>query len=200
MNTFLVNLSKRMERVSAKQRLVFGILVMIVGPLTSGHLVGAEKLKELTDGIGMLDMEFWYSPAKALATIDALGSEGREFYGWLLVLDFAVIIAFGLMQSAFTTYLLQKLSVPERWLRLNLLPFIRGGFDVVENCCLLLLVLRFPAPLTGVARIAVIATSLKWTFMTTSMGVILLAIVGVGWKARIQRIEVAKTFEIKSTV
>lgn len=198
MRTFLVNISKRMENVSTKQRLLFVVMVMIIGPMINGDMIGIAKLREMTGGIGMLDMELFYSPAQAYTNIDSLGPDGREFYVWLLVLDFAVILAFGLMQSAFTTLLLQKLSVPEKWLRLNLLPFARGMCDVLENCCLLFIVCHYPTTFEGIARIANIMTMLKWLTMAASMGVILLALIGLGWKTVMRRVRVTRTLEIES--
>ena len=200
MRTFLLNVSKRMEHVSAKQRLVLVALVLILGSMVSGDFIGEARLKEMTGGIGMLDMERWYTPAKAYATIEALGSAGREFYVWLSLLDLAVILSLGLMQSAFITFLFQKLSVPEKWLRLNLLPYARGLFDVLENCTLLFIACQYPRTFIRIAWIAGLFTMVKWIFMTISMGIILLALIGWGWKTISQRINVARAFEIEGNV
>jgi hypothetical protein len=119
MKKFVLNISKRMERITPKQRFLLFALFLIIGSIIDGDVVGIEKLKEITGGIGMLDMELWYSPAKAYGIFESLGAAGREFYVRLLGIDFLMIVSFGLMQSAFTTFLLQKLSIPEKWLRLN---------------------------------------------------------------------------------
>ena len=61
------------------------ILAALIGFLILGYLVnsrpfGIAQLKEMTGGVGILDMEILYTPEQAYAQLAALGEVGRAFY------------------------------------------------------------------------------------------------------------------------
>jgi len=124
---------------------------------------GNTRLKELSAGLGMLDMQrLGYSEAVAYGMLAQIGAAGRALYTRLLGLDFVFAIVYMLMQSVLLTNLLHRANVTGRWKLLNLLPWLRSGLDILENCTLLGLIFSFPARLTGLVYLASTLTLLKW--------------------------------------
>ena len=49
---------------------------------------GVKKLKEISNGVGIIDLEFNYTVDKVYEILDGLGEEGRAFYYKIIVLEF----------------------------------------------------------------------------------------------------------------
>ncbi len=125
--------------------------------------IGNTRLKELSGGLGMLDMQhFGYSETVAYDMLAQIGPAGRTFYAQLLGVDVVFALVYMLMQSLLLTNLLQRAHIAGRWQLLNLLPWLRSGLDILENGALLGLLYRFPARLAGLAFLASTLTLLKW--------------------------------------
>lgn len=70
--------------------------------------------------------------------------------------------------------------------RLNLMPLGAGLFDYLENMAMITLLVRYPAHVDGVARIAGYFTVLKWAFTGISLVLLVLGLVaGRGRKSNL---------------
>lgn len=162
MNIFM-NASNAMQRFANKKYIisVFLLFVLVITVMEIGP-VGSIKLKELSGGTGMLDMQFGYSRLQVNNMLDTIGAAGRQLYAKLLGLDFIFAVVFMLLQSLLITALLRKAEVGGKFLILNMLPFFRSALDMTENIFILLLLFYYPVQLPVVVSIASTITSLKW--------------------------------------
>jgi hypothetical protein len=131
------------------------LILMLKGPF------GSERIKELSAGLGTLDMRFLYSPSDAAELFERLGAAGRQTYTRLLTFDFAFLMSYMMMQSLLISALIRKANLPERWNKLNLLPILRSLLDAIENCLLLVLLTAYPAQYPAMAVIASVFTTVK---------------------------------------
>ncbi len=123
---------------------------------------GQRALRQINHGAGMLDLEkSGYSPDQAYAMFARIGDAGRGLYTRLLGLDYPFAIVFMVLQSLLITRLMQRAEIHGRWGLLNLLPYLRSGLDLIENCLLLALLFSYPVQLPLIVRIASLVTTTK---------------------------------------
>lgn len=165
------------DRFSTKQcsrKIIMFFFVSVC--LIENRWFGQSHLKELTGGIGMLDMNFANSVTQTINYLTMLGQQGRNAYLVLLVLDFFIIASFGLLQISFMLRLLKglQLDYPLKWC--VIFPLARGLFDVIETVCMIVNVISFPGQISATLYLAACATPLKWMslWMTVAMLVIFL--------------------------
>lgn len=173
--------------------LLFLLIIILVlmdrGPFGSG------KLRELSGGTGMLEMQFGYSEVRAYAILEKLGSVGRQLYVKLLGLDFLFILVYAGFQSLLITALMKKANWNARLAKLNLLPLLGSALDIAENCLLLFLILSFPIQHASVVRISSAVTAVKLAIYYGCMAVILI----LGYKS-IQQTQGRKNLKEKERV
>lgn len=173
------------------------ILVALAGLLVTGFLVngrpfGIAELKSITGGIGVLDMEVFYTPDQAYAFLAAMGEAGRSFeLTHIIPLDLLVPFFYALFLSTFITWLLHRwLPVGSGWHRLNVVPVIGALFDYLENLGIIAMLLVWPVQVQGVAPITMAATFLKFAFSALAFGIVIIAI--IGWAAQTCRRKTAR--------
>lgn len=158
----LTMLSGRIKRLASYKTIlpafllfITVLILMLKGPF------GSERIKELSAGLGTLDMRFLYSPSDAAELFERLGAAGRQTYTRLLTFDFAFLLSYMMMQSLLISALIRKANLPERWNKLNLLPILRSLLDAIENCLLLVLLTAYPVQYPAIAVIASVITTVK---------------------------------------
>lgn len=108
------------------------------------------------------DFLFWRSSHSLYTTIQALGTDGRELYRFiLLTADMVFPVVYTAFFSLALGWLLKKQenSFDVGWV---LLPFILFLFDLLENGCLVVILSYYPREIFWLALLAGIATILKW--------------------------------------
>ncbi|SMC17440.1 hypothetical protein SAMN02745134_00328 [Clostridium acidisoli DSM 12555] len=183
MRKLLSKLSNDMQKISNKKYiLIFIGFLLFMGYMSTNNVTGTVKLKEISNGIQPLDMRFSYNPGEAYDVIKALGPAGRYFYIKWLIMDFVVSLSTMLLHSVLITYFIGKLSISGKMLKVNLLPYIRGAFDYIENCLLLIMLFNYPKVFIVIASIADLMTIMKWILFSISLVVIITLMIITGWK------------------
>lgn len=153
-------------------------ILLVVNFFINGKLIGLGKLKEITNGVGILDMEFGYSVDKAYGILDALGSQGRAFYLRMIPMDFVFPLSYMLFYLAAISYLLRLSNLQGRLLNYALvIPVLTAAFDFIENTAIIRLLRHYPVRLINTAKIANVLTMTKIVFIYMSMGTIALLLI-----------------------
>lgn len=157
----LSQFSNRIQKYATRNNIIaIFILFVLIIAIMQGN---TNKLKELNNGLGMLDMSYFgYSPTPVYEMFATIGLPGREIYTRLLGMDYIFAIIYMFFQSLMITRLLNKANVNAPWKMLNLLPFLRSGLDVIENCLLLTIILQYPGEYPILVLLSSAITTLKW--------------------------------------
>ena len=128
------------------------------------------------------DLSFFYSSSTLYATAEAYGAEGRRAYVRARA-TFDVIwpVVYMLFLAVALSWISRRLVAAPWWRRTNLVPVAAGAFDLLENVCTSVVMLRYPAPTPVAAVLAPVFTVLKWSFLTAAF---VLALVGLALVAR----------------
>lgn len=167
--------------VALAATLVFVPFVALVlpGQSRSSATAGAE--------VGSPDLSFWYAPEELYRMAESYGPTGRSAYvraRWSFDVVWPLVyVAFLSVTLAWTWG--RRLANVRLGRRANLLPVAAGAFDLLENACTSLVMLRYPAHTPGVDLLAPISTLLKWTFLSASFALLVIGLVWVvGRRAR----------------
>jgi len=154
--------------------------LLITGSLVNGRPFGVAELKAITGGVGILDMELFYTPEQAYAFLAAMGEAGRSFeLTRIIPLDMFVPFFYALFLSTFISWLLQRwLPAGSGWHRLNIIPVIGALFDYLENLGIIAMLLAWPFQMYSIAQITMAATLLKFGFSILAFVIVLGAIAG----------------------
>lgn len=163
-------------RPYANKRFILPVLMLFILTLAvlEASPIGEMRLKALSGGQGMLDMQFGYTPAHAYTMLGTIGETGRRLYEQLLGLDYLFTVVYAALQTLLITALLRKAGVPERFTMLNLIPFARCLLDMVENTLLLYVLARFPAQHASLVAVCGGVTVVKLSLNCGYMGMMFL--------------------------
>jgi hypothetical protein len=148
--------------------LLIGVVGLVSLPIADEELVSQS-----------LDSRLGYSPADAFEAVEAYGSAGRRQMAWIHVGDFVLIALYSAGFCLTISWLFQRSfrSVSPLW-RLNTLPLLGGFFDVLENVCIIVLILAFPGRPTPVAWLATLSTTGKYLMGVPIIGLLILGTIG----------------------
>lgn len=123
-------------------------------------------IKALSGGVGVIDLEFFYTPAQVLQMLGAYGPEGIHLY---LIAQWTVDLIFPMVCCLTFAVFLIWLGLRHWWW---LGPFIMT-VDWLENVFVSIMLLQFPGFSPGIAVVSCIFTVLKWSGIFFSNGLIL---------------------------
>jgi hypothetical protein len=152
---------------------IITILAIILILMEKGPF-GTTKLRQLTGGTGMLDMQFGYSVSQVYSMLEIVGNEGQQIYIKLLYLDFAFMIFYTLFQSLIITALIKKARLNDYFKILNIVPLLRSVLDVIENFTILKLILNYPLKMPILVHFSSSITIFKLTINIIVIGFIFL--------------------------
>lgn len=152
---------------------IITILAIILILMEKGPF-GTTKLRQLTGGTGMLDMQFGYSVSQVYSMLEIVGNAGQQIYIKLLYLDFAFMIFYTLFQSLIITALIKKARLNDYFKILNIIPLLRSVLDVIENFTILKLILNYPLKMPILVHFSSSITILKLTINIIVIGFIFL--------------------------
>ncbi len=135
-------------------------------------------LQEEAPGVGMPDLQPYYSPVEAYEMLHAYGDTGREVYGrFLVTTDLVWPVVYALILSLLTFALLRKTGVRpgSRLQWTGLLPAGALLFDLLENAGMLGMLATYPGYNPALATLASVSTTAKWAFIGLS-GLIILTL------------------------
>lgn len=145
----------------ALDALFMGFIMPIAGALMKGD----------AGGPGPIDLQFFYTPAKAYEMVASYGEYGRAFYrNTELTVDIIYPIVYTLLLSLLITWLFQRgLRPGGRAQRLNLVPFGAWLFDLLENIGIVSMLAVYPSTPAVLAWATAICTMNKWLFAGASL-------------------------------
>lgn len=158
------------EKIS--QRKIFPwVIILFLGSviLIENPWIGQPSLARVTDGLQMIDMNYYNSPASITQYLRDLGSVGRSIYLRLLLFDNLLIIMLAAFSAGLIYRLVKANAVYKKWIWLILLPFYRGLWDFLETGAMMINVAIFPKSFMLTIYTAVISTPLKWLFFCATM-------------------------------
>ena len=183
---FLILFARRF----ATPRAFVVLLVALALAMVSIHVLPTPwslvRLRAITGGVSILDMEAHYTAAQAHARLLALGEAGRSFYLWRVLGGLDVVLPFlmALTLSTGIQLLVGGRGVSERWV---LLPWYGAAADYLENLVIGFLLITFPTEHPSVALVAGWITTLKLLLYAMST----FALIGFGarriWQLRAPR-------------
>lgn len=166
----LSRMSNGLQKFATRQYMLpLFILFLLILAVMEFSPISTRALKILGGGKGMLDMQFGYSQSLFSSHLTTLGETGRLLYTRLLGVDVLLVLTMMALQSLLITVLVQKNGLAPRWKVLNLLPFVRALFDILENGLLFILIQAFPTQLPVLTTAASSATVLKWIVFVLMM-------------------------------
>ncbi|WP_297427253.1 hypothetical protein [Clostridium sp.] len=173
----LLKLSNVMEKAATKKYiLIFMFIMLAVGYMSMNNVTGTARLKEISNGTGTLDMKYYYNSKDAYSTLNLLGGTGRKFYANWLAMDFFVSLSTMILHSILISFFLKKLDKFKKYGKVNLLPFIRGALDYIENFIIIIMLFNYPEEYTVAASVAGLVTSLKWILFVICIIIILILV------------------------
>ena len=88
-------------RPYANKRFILPVLMLFILTLAvlEASPIGEMRLKALSGGQGMLDMQFGYTPAHAYTMLGTIGETGRRLYEQLLGLDYLFTVVYAALQT-----------------------------------------------------------------------------------------------------
>jgi len=132
------------------------LLLLLFVAFSAGIMPAMEAdIKALSDGVGVLDLQFYYSPETARSMLESYGPEGIRLY---LMAQWSVDLVFPIIAGLLFSTCLCWLGAKNWWL---LGPILTAA-DWTENIFITILLLRFPIFSQETAWAACIFTMLKW--------------------------------------
>ena len=167
----LNRLSDRAYSYASKQAFFFLFFFLAVILITMQF--GTNGMKKFDSAAEMLDMnKFGYTVTAVYGLLTRLTATGRLIYIQQLGIDILFTVVFALFQCMMISSLIQRSNASERFKTLNLLPFLRGFLDLVENSLLLAIIFRFPVENPGLVTAASTVTIAKWIIYYLVMAVL----------------------------
>ena len=138
------------------------------------------RIKAASGGVGPIDLQLSYTPDKVFSMVEAYG-EARSFYALFeFTGDLAYPIVYTLTFSFIITILFRNafdLNSPLQ--KLHLLPFAAFVFDMLENVCIVTMLITYPQQITAVAVVGNLFTIVKWIAAFGSIALVLIGLIGV---------------------
>lgn len=164
----MMKIAKLIDKISQKKYIKFIYLGFFSSMfLIKNPIFGEGKFKEITNGVKLLDSNFYNSYSDILNFFSSIGVHGLRSYSIVLLLDFIVIITFLLFNSTLILRLVSNVNNEKKYQLLLLLPFAKGIFDFFENMSLILSINLSKA--SFLIRIAQISTPIKWIFFALTI-------------------------------
>lgn len=177
----MIRVISKLEKISVKRnRLKICLFFLLSIILMENSWFGQQNLEHITNGLRMIDMNFFNSADQIFKYLGNLGIQGRRAYKLLLAMDYIMIASFGLLQCSLLLALLRRIKANDTWKLIVLLPVLRGFFDLIETTLMLINTSLFNLRIEVLLKIVSFSTSAKWIFLwVTLLAIGILLIVNV---------------------
>jgi hypothetical protein len=167
----------------AKGWRVLASLAAFMALLLMPPLADPDLLSQSLDGM------VFYTPERAFSAIASYGEAGRTQVLWVHVADFLIILVYTSLFCLSISWLLQRGFEPtSKMRRLNVLPLLGGLFDVLENLCVMTLILVYPAQPVALAWLSTAFTTSKYSSTVLILVPLLIGLVKAGMNGfKVQR-------------
>ena len=165
-------------------RLAKGWLILVLLALNILNIVywlipAEARLNDASDGTGLIDKEFGYTPQKVYEMVAAYGERGRTIYREN-ILRVDIILPF-LLTSFFSlaiSYLFRLgFNASSLYQLLNVIPLGAGLFDLLENVGIYLMLLIYPSTPQLLAWITTAFTIIKFILYISSLALLCVGVV-----------------------
>lgn len=155
------------------------LLALFLIMLTSMRQV-AKQVTIISEGTGILDLNFYNSKEFMMQTLQELSQKGRDFYlTKFFIVDFFYPITYAAFYGITILYVLEKLGNHSKSIKLlALIPVCGMCFDWLENVSISSLLTTFPNDSTLLYLMATISTILKFSFVYLAV-VTIIILVGI---------------------
>lgn len=129
-----------------------------------------------------LDMKFGYTANDVYSALKMLGSSGRKILLHYFFTDYIFILCYRAIQICLYKLLLGERLKMTRLRHLNIIPYVRGAFDIVENAFFIFLVIQMPEEYPMAVPVMSYVTQIKlvanggWFIAIVAVGIIRLVI------------------------
>lgn len=139
----------------------------------------AKQVAIISEGTGILDLNFYNSKEFIMQTLQELGQKGRDFYlTKFFIVDFFYPITYAAFYGFTILYVLEKLENHSKTIKLlALIPVCGMCFDWLENVSISSLLTTFPNDSTLLYLMATISTILKFSFVYLAVVTIIILVV-----------------------
>lgn len=153
------------------------LLALFLIMLTSMRQV-AKQVDIISEGTGILDLNFYNSKEFMMQTLQELGQKGRDFYlTKFFIVDFFYPITYAAFYGFTILYVLEKLENHSKTIKLlALIPVCGMCFDWLENVSISSLLATFPNDSTLLYLMATISTILKFCFVYLAVVTIIILV------------------------
>ncbi|MBS5932664.1 MAG: hypothetical protein KIC94_07270 [Clostridiales bacterium] len=154
------------------------LLALFLIMLTSMRQV-AKQVAIISEGTGIMDLNFYNSKEFIMQTLQELGQKGRDFYlTKFFIVDFFYPITYAAFYGFTILYVLEKLENHSKTIKLlALIPVCGMCFDWLENVSISSLLTTFPNDSTLLYLMATISTILKFSFVYLAVVTIIILVV-----------------------
>lgn len=166
------------------QKYALGWIVFILFLLDAAFMgfimpLAGASMKGGAGEMGPLDLQLFFTPAKAYQMVASYGESGRAFYRITeLTLDIIYPIVYTLFFSLLITWLFRKgFPADSRMQRLNVVPFGAWLFDLLENLGIVGMLSIFPSTPALLAWATAFFTLVKWLFAGASIALLIAGLV-----------------------
>jgi hypothetical protein len=124
------------------------------------------KIEAGSGGLGPIDLQLFYTPAKIYGMIKAYSPELRVSYRLFeMTGDIIYPIVYTLFFSLAVTWLFQHgFASTSPMQKYNVVPFGAWLFDLLENICIVIMLTIYPSTPSALAWISAVFTLVKWSF------------------------------------
>lgn len=173
-------LTKTLRKIASLKVIgLFFLLYLLSFMIIGSNTFGTARLKEITGGVSIPDLEMaGYSPQRLHDILAGQGEAGRAFYlHTIMPQDIPLPFFYAMFFATFLTYLAQRLFPANHLMQhIGLLGLCAALADWAENLCFASLVLNYPQRLDALARLANAFTLAKTGLAIFSLGLILLGL------------------------
>lgn len=158
----LNSFSQRILKAANGKILLFFLFLFLAFEVFFGIVGG--KIEALSNGASVLDLAMAYSPEDAYNLyLDKYSEEGRMLYLKAECVDLLFPLAYSCFFSLLISLGIKRFpEMPQEYRLLNLLPFLGGLADYMENIGIFTLLLKYPAKSYNMALWASGFGTIKW--------------------------------------
>lgn len=143
----------------------------LLSPWLQDHMSGGE----------LLDLMYWRTPGDLNAALDTYGTDGRNFYRNVLLVDLLFPIVYSIPLSLSMAFVADQFVFSRRFVRLAaIIPLVGGMFDWGENILLWIQTGRFPDQSEFLGWIACAMTALKFALVFGSVLIVFVGLIAYG--------------------
>ncbi len=138
---------------------------------------GIAAIKEMSGGIGIIDMERSYTPDKAYLILASLGAQGRQAYQTFYFFDFVFPLTYALLLATSIRFLFKKIfKITSRLQVFCLIPILAAFFDYMENLDIMSMLWNYPVKMISTATISNIFTGAKYLLLDASVYLVMFGV------------------------